>query len=149
MSDMLDDDFIRQLKKFIKPVRDFKGIYLESSKARFFRTGQRSGKTALMKQYEKFLTRPSQETALMTVPHSNEYLESLQKHNPVKEVRTTTFEIGQMIINIIDLLKNKKPNDRSELDRNYAVIITDAEKLFAYFRTYIQDKTAIEDNQDG
>lgn len=34
-------------------------------------------------------------------------------------------------------LKDGKPNDRSEKDRFYAVAITEAEKLLAYFRQYI------------
>lgn len=36
-------------------------------------------------------------------------------------------------------LKFSKPNDKSPLDRNYAVAITDMEKLLAYFKEYIKN----------
>lgn len=35
--------------------------------------------------------------------------------------------------------KSEKPNDRSELDRRYAVIITDLEKVMAYAKTFIDE----------
>ncbi len=37
-------------------------------------------------------------------------------------------------------LKGDRPNDRSEVDRRYAVAITDFEKVMAYFKTYIVDE---------
>jgi hypothetical protein len=33
-------------------------------------------------------------------------------------------------------LRDNKPNDRSELDRRYAVTITEMEKVYAYFLTF-------------
>ncbi len=37
-------------------------------------------------------------------------------------------------------IKADRPNDRSEIDRRYAVTITDFEKVMAYFKTYIIDE---------
>ena len=37
-------------------------------------------------------------------------------------------------------LKGDRPNDRSEIDRRYAITITDFEKVMAYFKTYIIDE---------
>ena len=38
------------------------------------------------------------------------------------------------------MLKRNRPNDRSEIDRRYAILITDFEKVMAYFKTYIIDE---------
>jgi len=38
------------------------------------------------------------------------------------------------------MLKCNRPNDRSEIDRRYAILITDFEKVIAYFKTYIVDE---------
>ncbi len=38
------------------------------------------------------------------------------------------------------MIKRNRPNDRSELDRRYAILITDFEKAIAYFKTYIVDE---------
>ena len=37
---------------------------------------------------------------------------------------------------LIDMAKSAKPNDRSEQDRYFAVLITDIEKLRAYYLAY-------------
>jgi len=37
-------------------------------------------------------------------------------------------------------IKGDRPNDRSEIDRRYAITITDFEKVMAYFKTYIVDE---------
>jgi hypothetical protein len=39
-------------------------------------------------------------------------------------------------------LRAVKPEDRSGLDRRYAVTITELEKVFAYFYTYIYTQEA-------
>ncbi len=38
------------------------------------------------------------------------------------------------------IIQRNRPNDRSEIDRRYAVLITDFEKVMAYFKTYIVDE---------
>ncbi len=37
----------------------------------------------------------------------------------------------------LKILREAKPNDRSEKDRRYAVAITELEKVYAYFNTYV------------
>jgi hypothetical protein len=36
-------------------------------------------------------------------------------------------------------LRVSKPNDKSPLDRSYAIVITDMEKLLAYFEKFIKN----------
>ena len=38
----------------------------------------------------------------------------------------------------IEAMREQKPNDRSELDRRYAVAITEAEKLLAYYLYFVE-----------
>lgn len=42
-----------------------------------------------------------------------------------------------MFLNLEMLLKNLKPDNRSEIDRKFAICITDLEKVDAYFSFYI------------
>lgn len=42
-------------------------------------------------------------------------------------------ELLVLINNVINKLKEEKPNDRSELDRRYAITITEMEKVLAYY----------------
>jgi hypothetical protein len=42
-------------------------------------------------------------------------------------------EVHQRMIELLETLKANKPDDRSELDKVYAVAITDAQKLFAWW----------------
>lgn len=39
----------------------------------------------------------------------------------------------------LNSLRIHKPNDRGELDRRFAVTITEMEKVAAYFKTYVLD----------
>lgn len=41
------------------------------------------------------------------------------------------------LVSFLDDLKASKPNDRSELDRRFAILITDVEKCIAYLTTYL------------
>lgn len=41
------------------------------------------------------------------------------------------------LIDTYRLLKARKPNDRSERDRRWAVTITEYEKVVAYFKTFV------------
>lgn len=36
-------------------------------------------------------------------------------------------------------LQENKPSDRSEIDRRYAIAITDCERLIGFFKTYVID----------
>ena len=41
------------------------------------------------------------------------------------------------LVSFLDDLKASKPADHSELDRRYAILITDIEKCIAYLSTYL------------
>lgn len=43
----------------------------------------------------------------------------------------------EKLLDLMAQLRNDKPNDRSDLDRQYAVILTDLEKVEAYYYHYI------------
>ena len=43
---------------------------------------------------------------------------------------------------LLSTLRAVKPEDRSGLDRRYAVTITELEKVFAYYYTYIYTQEA-------
>ena len=42
-------------------------------------------------------------------------------------------EVARSIAYTLELVTQRKPNDRSEMDRIYAVTKTDLEKIYAYF----------------
>lgn len=48
--------------------------------------------------------------------------------------------VYDLLVLALDKLKDSKPNDRSELDRHFAIAITDMEKVRAYFNTYVVAK---------
>jgi hypothetical protein len=52
-------------------------------------------------------------------------------------------EMRQALAEFERQLKANKPNDRSELDRKYAVLLTDVEKLKAYFMLFIFTKEIV------
>jgi hypothetical protein len=47
---------------------------------------------------------------------------------------TTAREFLEMAL---ETLKAEKPNDRSELDRRHAIVITEIEKVIAYYDQFI------------
>lgn len=47
--------------------------------------------------------------------------------------RESTYTV---LLATLNLLREQKPNDRSEYDRRMAVTITEMEKVVAYFYTY-------------
>jgi len=44
------------------------------------------------------------------------------------------------IMNAMAVAKNAKPNDHTEKDRYYAILITDLEKILAFVREYIHPR---------
>lgn len=46
----------------------------------------------------------------------------------------------RILENALNAFKTEKPNDRSDLDRRYAVVITEIEKVFAYAYAYIESQ---------
>ena len=47
--------------------------------------------------------------------------------------------VSNAIRECLRIMKERKPNDRSETDRHMQVLITDAEKLYAYAWIYLTD----------
>lgn len=45
--------------------------------------------------------------------------------------------VNLSLIEALETLRAHKPNNRSELDRRYAIVITKMEDVFAYFHTFI------------
>lgn len=43
-------------------------------------------------------------------------------------------QVKEAILILLDLLETNKPNDRSEKDRLWAIVRTDAQKLLAFWR---------------
>lgn len=46
------------------------------------------------------------------------------------------FDLVENLDVLIGIFKKNKPNDRSDVDRVFAITITDLEKVFAYFSTF-------------
>lgn len=53
-----------------------------------------------------------------------------------------TFEPFVLFYDLHESVKNCKPNDRSSLDRHFAIVLTDLEKLIAYYKTYCLQEEA-------
>jgi hypothetical protein len=51
--------------------------------------------------------------------------------------QTEADKIHARMSNLLIALYEEKPEDRSALSRHYAVTITEMEKVFAYFQTFI------------
>ena len=45
--------------------------------------------------------------------------------------------VATALQNALAVLREQKPNDKSEIDRRYAVTITEMEKVIAYYTTFI------------
>lgn len=65
----------------------------------------------------------------------------------IKPVRVEDVDTILLLEVTMEAMRKNKPNDRSAKDRCYAVAITDMEKLYAYFKTWIVDKQ--DDRSDG
>lgn len=48
----------------------------------------------------------------------------------------SAMQCAQMFQNLLEDLRNHKPNDRSDRDRYWAIVITEVEKARAVFETY-------------
>jgi hypothetical protein len=58
---------------------------------------------------------------------------------------TTEDKVFTAMYEAYNLMRQSKPNDRSEMDRRYAVAITEMEKTIAYFYTWcVMTPTEIE-----
>ena len=50
---------------------------------------------------------------------------------------STEMEVNRQLEEVLQLLRNSKPEERNEIARRYAVTITELEKVIAYFKVYI------------
>ena len=48
------------------------------------------------------------------------------------------YRFLERINDLLEDLKVYKPNDRSEKDRRVAITITELEKVYAYFKTFVE-----------
>ncbi len=60
---------------------------------------------------------------------TTEYVTKLDDQGVLWQLRTTLLE-----------LRSARPDERSEKSRRYAVTITEMEKVFAYFKTFVIDE---------
>ena len=47
------------------------------------------------------------------------------------------IDVAGKFEDLVASIREQKPNDRSELDRKYAILLTELEKVEAYFHYYI------------
>lgn len=57
----------------------------------------------------------------------------------VKNPVPTASECEMSIVAALMMMREAKPNDRTGTDRHYAVVITDMEKVLAYYKTFVAD----------
>ena len=57
-------------------------------------------------------------------------------------ITLTKEDVLSSLKTTLSTLRAVKPEDRSGIDRRYAVTITELEKVFAYFYTYIYSQEA-------
>lgn len=64
--------------------------------------------------------------------------DDFEAHPPIRVGFDPVADIDVHLYNLRVKLEYVKPGDRSALDRNYAVLLTDLEKMQAYFDVYIK-----------
>jgi hypothetical protein len=47
------------------------------------------------------------------------------------------FQLSDKLATLLQEMKDSKPNDKSEIDSRYTIVITELEKAYAYFYTYV------------
>lgn len=47
------------------------------------------------------------------------------------------YEIPSLLYDVLKRLEELKPKDRSETDRRFAIVITELEKIIAYYDYYV------------
>jgi hypothetical protein len=51
---------------------------------------------------------------------------------------TVYMQIGKELEELRQKIADNKPNDRSDVDRNYAIVLTDLQKVQAFWVSYCQ-----------
>jgi hypothetical protein len=54
-----------------------------------------------------------------------------------QEASESDYKSHQFMVTALNALKMNKPNDKSEKDRAFAIVITDVEKALAYFDVFV------------
>jgi hypothetical protein len=49
-------------------------------------------------------------------------------------------EVYIMISDLLEQIKDSKPNDKSDKDKSYSVLKMDVEKIYAYFKVFILEE---------
>jgi hypothetical protein len=57
-----------------------------------------------------------------------------------EEAKRTNMLVYTDLMEALQTLKYNKPNNRSDADRYWAIVITDMEKVIAFYNRYILDK---------
>lgn len=52
--------------------------------------------------------------------------------------------IYELMNDILSMLREVKPDNRSDLDRRYAITITDMEKVMMYFKMFVIDASEVD-----
>lgn len=66
--------------------------------------------------------------------------ENPSQHNIIPQTKPEDQAMETEFLDFINKLKAAKPNDRSERDRYWAITITELEKAFAIFKTFVVDR---------
>lgn len=53
-----------------------------------------------------------------------------------EETKRRNLEVYQGLVQALTTLQDKKPNDRSEADRHWAILVTDVEKAVTLFHAW-------------
>lgn len=51
--------------------------------------------------------------------------------------QTNEEQVYEAMLNLLSLLRRMKPNDRSDLDRSYAVMATDVQKIVGFWFVWV------------
>ena len=71
----------------------------------------------------------------------SELKEALKKHfMESSHIKKQQEAILISLESSLRMIQRNRPNDRSELDRRWAITITDFEKVMSYFKTYIVEE---------
>jgi len=85
-------------------------------------------------------TRGQIENLIKEAKKENEDHQKLAQYPDVIEQDTLNHETFDKLADLLEIMRNAKPDERSELARRYAVSITELEKVYAYFKAFVLSK---------
>lgn len=68
-----------------------------------------------------------------------EEIEGMLKDQEKSPSSLAAVSTGILMDQLLREMRDARPSERSELSRRYAVAITEMEKVYAYFKTYVID----------